>query len=201
MNIMQLPIGYDDFGKVIEKGLNYVDKSLFIKEVLDDINTEAIVITRPRRFGKTFNLSMLHYFLAAKVYGKSTENLFNQLEIAKCSEEYMQHQGKYPVISITFKDIKSSNFHDAYSKLHELIVGIYDAHSYLDESDKLSKNQRRLYGILIDGKANRNQLENSLKTLMEGLYAYHGVKQWLLIDEYDTPIQSAYVNLNSAVKI
>ncbi len=98
MNIMQLPIGYDDFGKVIEKGLNYIDKSLFIKEILDDINTEAIVITRPRRFGKTFNLSMLHYFLAAEVHGKSTKNLFNQLEIAKCDEKYMQHQGKYPVI-------------------------------------------------------------------------------------------------------
>lgn len=64
----QLPVGFDDFGKIIEKKLNFVDKSLFIKELFDDINTEVIVITRPRRFGKTFNLSMLHYFLARKVY-------------------------------------------------------------------------------------------------------------------------------------
>ncbi len=191
---MKLPIGYDDFGEIIEKGLNYVDKTLFIKEILDDINTKAIVITRPRRFGKTFNLSILYYFLAAEVMGKSTQGLFDQLEIFKCGDEYAQHQGKYPVVSITFKDIKSNNFKDANSKLYELMIGTYDQHSYLETSDRLTRNQRGLYEILMERKADQPQLENSLKILMECLYKHHGIKPWLLIDEYDTPIQAAYVN-------
>ena len=90
---MQLPIGYDDFGEICEHQLDFVDKSFFIKNILDDIDTKAIVITRPRRFGKTFNLSMLHYFLASEVLGKSTKDLFNQLEISKCDDEYISIKG------------------------------------------------------------------------------------------------------------
>lgn len=190
---MQLPIGYDDFGNIIEKGLNYVDKSLFIKEILDDINTEAIVITRPRRFGKTFNLSMLHYFLASEVRGKSTKNLFNQLEIFKCGNEYQQHQGKYPVVSITFKDIKQSGFKASLEKFNELIVRTYDQHHYLETSNKLTETQKRLYRTILRGEANQSQLENSLQLLTECLNTHYDIKPWLLIDEYDTPIQFAYV--------
>lgn len=88
----------------------------FIKEVLDDRGTAVVVITRPRRFGKTLNLSMLHHFLAAEVARKSTKNLFNKLKIAGASGDYLQHQGKYPVISVTFKDIKQTKFDDAYNE-------------------------------------------------------------------------------------
>lgn len=91
---MALPIGYDDFGKIRQKHLNFVDKSLFIQEVLDDIS-EVAVITRPRRFGKTLNLSMLHHFLAPQVNGQSTEGLFDDLKISELGEAYKQHQGKY----------------------------------------------------------------------------------------------------------
>ena len=190
---MQLPIGYDDFGKILDHQLDFIDKTLFIKEVFDYKNTEAILITRPRRFGKTLNLSMLQYFLASEVIGKPTQGLFDTLKIAQCNGSYMQYQGKYPVISITFKDIKSRCFEDAYSKLYELIREVYDAHSYLDGSEKLSKNQKRLYESIINGNADQAKLENSLKILVECLYAHHGVKPWLLIDEYDTPIQSAHL--------
>src|SRR5690348_4901705 len=103
---MDLPIGYDHFGKIRQKNLDFVDKSLFIQEMLDDKVTEVSVITRPRRFGKTFNLSMLHHFLAPEVNGESTQGLFEGLKIAELGEPYMQHHGKYPVIFISFKDIK-----------------------------------------------------------------------------------------------
>jgi hypothetical protein len=194
---MQLPIGYDDFGKIADKKLKFIDKSLFIKEVFDDESTEAIVITRPRRFGKTLNLSMLHYFLAAEVYGQPTAKLFQQLDklkIVQCGQAYMRHQGQYPVISITFKDIKQSNFNDTLKKFNELIIRAYDQHNYLETSDKLTSAQKELYGIILHRKADRLQLEEALQTLTRCLSIHHGVKPWLLIDEYDTPIQEGYLN-------
>lgn len=190
---MQLPIGYDDFRAVIENNLDFVDKSLFIKEIIDDKTTQAIVITRPRRFGKTFNLSMLHYFLASEVRGKSTKNLFDELEIFKCGNEYQQHKGKYPVVSITFKDIKQSSFESGLEKFNELIVRTYDQHHYLETSNKLTETQKRLYRTILRGEANQSQLENSLQFLIECLNTHYDVQPWLLIDEYDTPIQSAYI--------
>jgi Predicted AAA-ATPase len=112
---MDLPIGYDIFPELIEFKLDFVDKSLFIKEVIDK-SAKATVITRPRRFGKTLNLSMLHHFLAAEAYGRSTKGLFDNLKIAKAGGEYMQHQGKYPVIFVTFKDILDWRFAENISK-------------------------------------------------------------------------------------
>ena len=190
---MQLPIGYDDFGKVIEKGLNYVDKSLFIKEILDDINTEAIVITRPRRFGKTFNLSLLHYFLAGEVLNKSTQGLFDDLKIAKCNGKYMQHKGKYPVISITFKDIKEPTYQSAYENLSKLMSRVYFEHRNLLESKHLTSYQKKAYVLILEERASESSIKSSLLDLTQNLYQHYNVKPWLLIDEYDTPIQSAYL--------
>ncbi len=89
--------------------------------MLDDVAAEVIVITRPRRFGKTLNLSMLQYFLAPEVLGQPTKSLFEHLKIAQCGKKYMEHQGKYPVIFVTFKDIKQSSQTVAYDKFYELI--------------------------------------------------------------------------------
>src|SRR3990167_1172048 len=108
MNSVTLPIGYDDYGLIIDHHLDFVDKSLFIKEVLDDRSTAVVVITRPRRFGKTFSLSMLHYFLSAEVSGRKTKHLFDTLKISQAGKAYMKQQGQYPVLSITFKDIKET---------------------------------------------------------------------------------------------
>src|SRR4051794_11959855 len=103
---VQLPIGLENFGEIIQTKLDFVDKSLLIKAVLDDISTKVIVITRPRRFGKTLNLSMLQHFFASNAYGLETKNLFDGLKITTCGEEYMRHQGQYPVISISLKDVR-----------------------------------------------------------------------------------------------
>src|SRR5271155_825039 len=107
---LHLPLGHDNFKELIDNQLDFVDKSLLIKEILDDRATKAAVITRPRRFGKTLNLSMLHHFLAAEVNGQSTKGLFAGLKIALLGDETMRHQGQYPVIFITFKGVKDGGF-------------------------------------------------------------------------------------------
>src|ERR1700722_12598736 len=136
---MRLPLGYDNFKEIIDKQLNFVDKSLFIQEILDDEPTQVVVITRPRRFGKTLNLSMLHHFLAAQAYGQSTQGLFTGLKISTLGQEYLRHQGRYPVIFITFKDIKDHNFEHACRKMAMLMTEIYREHRYLLSSPKLNK--------------------------------------------------------------
>ncbi|MCK4608671.1 MAG: AAA family ATPase [Gammaproteobacteria bacterium] len=191
---MHLVIGDDNFGKIREKNLDFVDKSLFIKTVLDDIETEVSLITRPRRFGKTLNLSMLHHFLAAEVGGLSTKDLFKGLKIIQAGEKYSAQQGKYPVIFITFKEIKESNFAMAYDRLYELILKIFDGFSYLIDSSELTDRQKRSYQLILNREANQAQIAAALQLLTECLYQHHKIKPWLLIDEYDTPIQAAYVN-------
>ena len=190
---MQLPIGYDDFGKILDHQLDFIDKTLFIKEVFDYKNTEAILITRPRRFGKTLNLSMLHYFLAPMVYGQPTQGLFNTLKIADYGDHYLQHQGKYPVVSITFKDVKELNYPVAQQMLAKLLARTYFEHRELLNSDALTPHQKEAFGLILEEKANESSLKMALFDLIHLLYLHHGVKPWLLIDEYDTPIQSAHL--------
>lgn len=191
--MMQLPIGYDDFRTIVDKKLDLVDKSLFIKEVLDDRTTQVAVITRPRRFGKTLNLSMLQYFLAAKIDGLETKGLFDKLKIAQIENgKYLQHQGQYPVIFISFKDVKDRDFESAYENIQELFIRVYDRHNYLQTSDKLTTSQKRLYNLILDGEASKAQLKNSFQILAELLYTHYGKKAYLLIDEYDTPIQASF---------
>ncbi len=191
---MQLVIGDDNFGDVIQGKLDFVDKSMFIKTVLDDRGTKVSLITRPRRFGKTLNLSMLHHFLAAEVGGLPTKKLFKGLKINKAGNKYKEQQGKFPVIFITFKEVKESDFDKAYSRLHELIIKVFDEFSYLIDSTNLTDRQKRSYQLILNRQANQAQLATALQLLTECLYQHHKVKPWLLIDEYDTPIQAAYVN-------
>lgn len=190
---LQLPVGISDFGALIDKKLNFVDKSLFIQEILQDANTQVAVIIRPRRFGKTLNMSMLYHFLASEVLGRSTQGLFDNLKIAQW-DEFKQHQGKYPTLFMTFKDIKQASFASAYEKLNELIVSLYDEHSYLLKSDKLTKVQKNFFKTILSREASQSQIENAPKFLTQCLYLHHGIKPWILIDEYDTPIQASYLN-------
>src|SRR5271156_253731 len=132
---MGLIVGEDNFGAVIEKKLGFVDKSLFIKELFDNQEVTVPVIVRPRRFGKTLNLSMLRHFLAAEVNGLKTQGIFDNLKIAQQGDAYMQHQGKYPVIFISFKAIKVSHFDKAYPALANLISQTYSDHYELFTSD------------------------------------------------------------------
>lgn len=191
---MALPIGYDDFGVVRQKNLNFVDKSLFIQEVLEDDFTQVAVITRPRRFGKTFNLSMLHHFLAPEVHGQPTQGLFDDLKIAELGESYTQHQGKYPVIFISFKDIKYDNYAKAYKSLSKLISEVYSQHYILLSGSSLRPHEKEIFEALLKQPASEANLISSLSNLSDYLFRHYHVKPWSLIDEYDTPIQSAYTH-------
>lgn len=190
---MQFPVGYDDFGKVIEKGLTFVDKSLLIKEMIDDRQTEVSVILRPRRFGKTFNLSMLRHFLAAEVYGKKTQGMFDNLKIAQFGNEYLQHQGKYPVVAVTLKDIKETDFDAARLHLAKVLSKLFQENVDLLDSEKLTSTDKRNFTKILNEEGSDIDLQSSLQDLMRYLFQHHGVKPYLLIDEYDTPILSSYL--------
>jgi Predicted AAA-ATPase/PD-(D/E)XK nuclease superfamily len=191
---VDLPIGYDNFREIIENKLDFVDKSLLIKEILNDKGTKVVVITRPRRFGKTFNLSMLHHFLAADVYGKSTKGLFDNLKITRTGQEYMKHQGKYPVIFLTLKGVKDHRYETAYDSFRELIRELYSQYRVLQDSPKLYKDEKEIYASVLKKEAPEEVIKFSLKILTEFLARHYGVSPWLLIDEYDTPIQASYVH-------
>ena len=193
---MKLQIGYDNFGEVRSNNLNFVDKTLFIKEVIDNKSIKVSVITRPRRFGKTFNLSTLHYFLAAEVNQQKTEHLFDGLKIATVDNgSYMQHQGKAPVIFVSFKEAKDKTFSAATMSLRATIQEVFRNHSYLPLSDKLSQEEKKFFaGYFSDESCMITDLKTALRFLSELLYKHFNCQPYLLIDEYDTPIQSGYLH-------
>ena len=182
-----LPIGIDDFKTIIEEDYYYVDKTKMIESFLDD-GAGVTLFTRPRRFGKTLNMSMLNYFFNLK---KKEENrkLFENLHISK--SKYMNQQGEYPVIYLSFKDIKALNWEKCYFMTKRLITYLYNEFDFLRE--KLNKKDLSDFDkVWLDEKD--ADWENSLKNLLRYLYEYYNKKVVVLIDEYDTPIVSGYNN-------
>lgn len=195
---MKPPIGISDFRKLIVhqdpqgKPYLFADKSLFIKEIIDD-PSEVILITRPRRFGKTLNLSMLHHFFAKEVDSQVTHELFEHLKISHYPK-YMKYQGQSPVIYLTFKDIKSANFNSAYAAFYEVIRSAYLVHEKeILFSSKITDREKKDFEQILDRKASNIEMKVALKQLTLYLNRAHGVKPIILIDEYDTPIQTAYM--------
>ena len=182
-----LPIGIDDFKTIIEEDYYYADKTEMIEKLLDD-GAGVTLFTRPRRFGKTLNMSMLNYFFNLK---KKEENrkLFENLYISK--SKYMNQQGEYPVIYLSFKDIKALNWEKCYFMTKRLITYLYNEFEFLRE--KLNKKDLSDFDkVWLDEKD--ADWENSLKNLLRYLYEYYNKKVVVLIDEYDTPIVSGYNN-------
>ncbi len=141
--MFKLPIGYDDFGKIREGELSFVDKTLLIKAILDNKEVEVLIFTRPRRFGKTLNLSMLHHFLAETVRSRQTKGMFDGLKISAFGNDSLQHQGRYPVIALTFKDIKIDTFDLALEKLGYVFADVYREHYYLLSSPHLEDSDKK----------------------------------------------------------
>ncbi len=191
---MRWPIGGSDFAEMVDKRLDFVDKTLFIKEVFDNPGVKVTVITRPRRFGKTLNLSMLRCFLAAEIYSRTTQHLFEGLKIAELGDEYMQYQGKYPVIFISFKDVKDHDYEKTYANLCHLLSQLYREHQYLLSSSKLTEDERKTFLSILKEDATAAHIRTALFDLCYYLYQHHGIKPWILIDEYDSPIQAGYLH-------
>lgn len=176
----KLPIGIDDFEKIIELNYYYVDKTLFIQEVLEK-RAEVTLLTRPRRFGKTLNISTLKYFLDIKG-AIENRDLFKGTKIEET--DYMEYQGKYPVIYLTMKDLDGEDFESFFEAFKTLISSLFETHKYLRE--KLDK-RNLLFFDKIWFQEEKANYDTALKFLSQLLYDYYGVKPVILIDEYDSP--------------
>ena len=194
----KVSIGKQDYESLIKSGCFYVDKTYFIKEWWES-QDDVTLITRPRRFGKTLNMSMLECFFSNKYAGRG--DLFEGLSIWN-DEKYRQLQGTYPVIFISFAEIKANNFKDTKNDMVSVINDIYKQHSYLLEDDMLTDAERNLFRQLDDYSNNTNvnkdisneTIYRAVKNLAAILYRKFEKKVIILLDEYDTPMQEAYVN-------
>jgi len=188
--MQKLPIGKSDFKTIIEDGDYYIDKSEFIKEIIDSSAT-VILLPRPRRFGKTLNLSMLRYFFDVQ---EDNRELFDNLTISTDSR-IMSYANRYPIIYITFKDIKESNFEKTVDKIYALIRSSFGEYEKIIGSiiDKVSKEDRENYYKIINREASQYLYENGFKLLSKLLTIAYNQKCIVLIDEYDTPIQTGFL--------
>ena len=186
-----LPIGVSFFDQIIEKGYYYADKTLFIKDLLDK-KAAVTLCTRPRRFGKTLNQTMLKCFFenTNELSGKDTRTLFKGLRIEKAGEKYMEHQGKYPVIFLSFKEAKKDSFEKSYLQLKDNIANEFIRHKYVKE--KITDEKRELFEKIATGKGSVDEYSTSVKFLSECLEAYYGKKAVILIDEYDVPLENSW---------
>ena len=196
MKTKPLPVGVDDFEQLITNGYYYVDKTLLLKELLDK-KGEVNLFTRPRRFGKSLNMSMLRYFFenGRDHVGNQVEHkgLFEGLAIMQAGEAYLYHMGKYPVIMLSLKSAKQEDFAQAFAALKEEIAGEFGRHSYILKSDTMAGHVREKYTAIMEGKAERSDYNTSLKFLSKCLRDYYGQKVIIMIDEYDVPLESAYI--------
>ena len=181
-----LPIGISDFKEIIEGNYAYVDKSLFIAEVLEE-GTKVALIPRPRRFGKTLNLSMLRYFFEKTE--RDTSYLFKHLKIWQ-NERCRNLQGQFPVVYLTFKSIKHSTWDEAFEHFSKIISEEFQRHRYL--LDGLGLEEKEYFKVILRKEGDEVQTATSLRLLTHWMHRYHEKPVILLIDEYDTPAHAAY---------
>jgi len=195
MDKKALPIGVDIFENVIRNNYYYVDKTNLIKDLLDK-QGGVNLFTRPRRFGKTLNMSMLQYFFEdmRDRDGRKIDNshLFDGLNIMQAGEKYTSQLGQYPVISLTFKETKQADFQSSFEEIKNAIAEEYSRHSYLLDS-KLNESEKKRYQKIMDLEADDSSYRNSIKFLSRCLEQYYGKKTIILIDEYDVPLENAFV--------
>ncbi len=183
-----LPVGISDFVRA-QSEYYYVDKTLLIRDFLDR-KTLVSLFTRPRRFGKTLNMDMLRVFF--EISEEDTSHYFIDKKIWKCGSKYTEHQGKYPVIFLSFKDVKFDSWEATCAKIAELLQEEFGRHSELKDSERLEKYEQEYYKKIMEGKANEVELSASLQKLSKMLSEHYGKAPVIIIDEYDTPIQEGY---------
>ncbi len=188
MSWTPLPVGVENFEEIIDKGYYYVDKTLLIRDLID-LRGKVNLFTRPRRFGKTLNMSMLRYF-----FEKAEEDrryLFQGTNIMDAGEKYRSEMGKYPVISLSLKSMKQGSYEEAFHCLKEEIADEFKKH--LELLGKLeTEDDRKKYDQLANRRAPGEEYLNSLQFLSQCLYSCYGTKAVILLDEYDVPLENAY---------
>ena len=180
-----VPVGIEDFKELIQEGYYYIDKTLLIDEMLMN-KSKVTLFTRPRRFGKTLNMSMIKYFFDVK-NKEENKKLFENLKIY--NSEYMSEQGKYPVIFISLKDLKADTWEECLNRLKLFIFDLYVEFEYIRE--KMNEWDKRKFEKVLYEKEDADYIM-SLKFLTDSLYKYYGEKVIILIDEYDAPIINAF---------
>lgn len=181
-------IGHQDFEQMITSDNFYIDKTMFIKEWWEN-NDTVTLITRPRRFGKTLNLDMTDHFFSVNYFGRG--DLFQDLSVWK-EEKYRELQGTYPVIFFSFADMKETTFPEARKSICQIIKDLYNRYDFLLGGSYLNEDEKKAYqNISVDMED--YLAVNSLKALSDYLMRYYGKKVIILLDEYDTPMQEAYV--------
>ncbi len=183
-----LPVGISDYVRA-QSEYYYVDKTLLIRDFLDR-KAFVSLFTRPRRFGKTLNMDMLRVFF--EISEEDTSKYFKDKAIWKCGAKYHEHQGKYPVIFLTFKDVKFDSWEATLSKIRELLQEEFGRHSVLRNSDKLEDYEKLYFDKILNGQADEVELSASLQKLSLMLTKHYNKAPIIIIDEYDTPIQEGY---------
>ncbi len=184
-----IPIGHEDFKELIDDNCYYVDKTLMIKEIIDSC-TKVNLYTRPRRFGKTLNMSMLRYY-----FEKSDEDnsyLFKNLKITEAGDTYKQHMGQYPVISLSLKGMKQPDFKSSFEEYKKILSEEFDRHKHILKSEDLSFLERIQFELICNGTGEYKDYSTAVKLLSSCLYKFYKKKVIILIDEYDVPLENSY---------
>ena len=184
-------LGESDFRVLRTMKDYYIDKTMYIKDIIDN-RSKVILVTRPRRFGKTLNMSMLRYYFDCSQ--KDNKELFEGLKIMEQGEEYTSKLGYYPCIYLTLKDISEVNYQNMILNLKTAVSDMYLEHIYLLDSDKIYPFEKEQIKDILSYKEDEIVLRNSIKTLSKYLNRYYNKPVMLFLDEYDVPLQSAYVN-------
>ncbi len=186
---LPLPIGVSDFKNLVSK-YYYVDKTLMLKEFLDS-KPQVSLFTRPRRFGKTLAMDMFKTFF--EITDEDTSKYFKNKKIWSCGETYRKEQGQYPVIFVTFKDIKFPSWEQALEAIRDVIANEYRRHIYLLDSSECTEYDKKYFDEILNGTVSEVGLTRAFSTLSLLLNLHHGKPAVIIIDEYDTPIQQGYM--------
>ena len=183
-------IGESDFKGLRIRDNYYIDKTMYIKDIIDN-ESRVILVTRPRRFGKTLNMSMLKYYFDCKQ--KDNKELFKGLKIMNQDEKYTSKLGYYPVIYLTLKDVQDTNYENMLLDMKTAMLNMYKEHRYLLDSDKIYPEEKARITDILYAREDENVLKNSVRDLSEYLNRHYEKPVILLVDEYDVPLQNAYV--------
>lgn len=184
---LPLPIGISDY-RLAASEYYYIDKTMMIKDFIDE-RPMVSLFTRPRRFGKTLNMDMFRVFFEKTE--EDTSVYFKDKKIWACGKKYRDYQGKYPVIFVSFKDVKKETWEETYHCIEQIIVAEYKRHFELESSDKIQ--DKDYYSQIVKGAMDKSLLDSSLYMLSKMLHEHHGIAPIIIIDEYDIPIQQGHM--------